>query len=80
MERLEREHGRVVITKHGRPSVIMPLRDAGFVVSSRDLYGGDDGFEADVSLAEVLQDVVGAGILGELAMRFGFREMTEVVV
>lgn len=56
VERLEREHGRVVITKHGRPAAV--------VLSIEDLESLEETL--DVLSSSALMDDVRAG-LGELA-------------
>lgn len=52
VERLEREHGRVVITKHGRPAAV--------VLSIEDLESLEETL--DVLSASVLMDDVRAGV------------------
>ena len=52
VERLEREHGRVVITKHGRPAVV--------VLSVEDLDSLEETL--DVLSSTALMDDVRAGI------------------
>ena len=55
VERLEREHGRVVITKHGRPAVVMlslddleSLEETLEILSDRGLMDAIGEAEADV--------------------------------
>ncbi len=52
VERLEREHGRVVITKHGRPAaVVLSIEDLGSLEETLDVLS-----------ASVLMDDVRAGV------------------
>jgi antitoxin YefM len=58
VDRLEREHGRVVITKHGRPAVVMmtledleSLEETLSILSSPDLMAEIREAEAEVTQA-----------------------------
>lgn len=58
VDRLEREHGRVVITKHGRPAVVMitledleSLEETLEILSRSDLMAEIGEAEADVAQA-----------------------------
>lgn len=55
VERLEREHGRVVITKHGRPAVV--------VLSVEDLDSLEETL--DVLSSKALMDDVRAGVTAD---------------
>lgn len=59
VDRLEREHGRVVITKHGRPAVVMmtledleSLEETLSILSSPDLMAEIREAEAEVAQAQ----------------------------
>ncbi|MCI0689004.1 MAG: type II toxin-antitoxin system Phd/YefM family antitoxin, partial [Sporichthyaceae bacterium] len=52
VDRLEREHGRVVITKHGRPAVVMlSLADLESLEETLDLLS-DSGLVAEIREAQ----------------------------
>jgi antitoxin YefM len=55
VDRLEREHGRVVITKHGRPAaVVISVADLESLEETLDIMGGE-GLLSDIreALAEL---------------------------
>lgn len=58
VERLEREHGRVVITKHGRPAVV--------VLSVEDLDSLEETLEVLSSTA--LMDDIRSGVRDDVAL------------
>ena len=65
VERLEREHGRVVITKHGHPAaVVMSVEDLESLEESLDVMGSE-GLLADIREALAELAVGGAPVLSK---------------
>ena len=58
VERLEREHGRVVITKHGRPAAV--------VLSVEDLASLEETL--DVLSSTALMDDIRSGVNGDVVL------------
>ena len=69
VDRIEREHGRVVITKHGRPAaVLLSIDDLEGLQETLDILS-DPALVADVRAAEAELDRGQGEVLDEAAAR-----------
>jgi prevent-host-death family protein len=65
VDRVEREHGRVVITKHGRPAaVVLSVDDLESLEETLDVLG-DAALTADIRQALADLDTTGATVLSK---------------
>jgi len=65
VDRLEREHGRVVITKHGRPAaVVLSVEDLESLEETLDVMGSRAVLD-DISEALAELEAVGAAVLSK---------------